>query len=538
LLGITVSGVNSLSGLAAWLRDKHILIVLDSCEHVIGAAAALAEALLKAAPHAGILATSREPLRAEGEWLHRLAPLELPPQGRTFPTAAEALGYSAVELFNERATATMERFVLDDADVPAVLEICRRLDGVPLTLELAAARVDALGVSGLAARLDDRLVVLTQGRRTALPRQQTQRATMDWSYELLPEAEQIILRRLAAFRGDFRINAAAAVAIDERITATDVIDGIANLAQKSSIKTDIAGTITYHRLLDTTRLYALEKLGESGELQTVVQRHAEYYRDLFERAEAEWEARPTTEWLAEYVWRIDNVRAALDWAFSRDGDASIGVALTAAAVPLWLHLSLIEECRGRVERALVAFTGGAGQDARREMKLHATRGASLTYIGGATVTEIDADWTKALDLAASLDDAEYQLRSLWGLWFFCINSSRLRVALEFAGRFCMLSEHRPDVAGRLISEQMIGIAQYLLGDQEEARGHLEHALDDNVAPDSGRQIVRFQIDPAVMARAFLARVLWLQGSRPAIYWRLRARTCCTSARPSIFGARG
>jgi len=190
--------------------------VLDSCEHVIGAAAVLAEALLKAAPHVGILTTSREPLRAEGEWLRRLAPLELPPEAKASRTAAEALGYSAVELFNERATATTNSFLLDDANVPAVLEICRRLDGVPLALELAATRVDAFGVDGLAARLDDRFGVLTSGRRTALPRQQTLRAAMDWSYELLPEAEQVVLRRLAVFRGAFTTAAAVAIVIDMR----------------------------------------------------------------------------------------------------------------------------------------------------------------------------------------------------------------------------------------------------------------------------------------------------------------------------------
>jgi DNA-binding winged helix-turn-helix (wHTH) protein len=199
-LGVPPSGGDHTRALASWLHDRSALLVLDNCEHIIGAAAALAETLLKAAPHAGILATSREPLRAEGEWLHRLAPLELPPQAEASPTAAEALSYSAVELFNERATAATDSFVLDDTDVPAVLEICRRLDGVPLALELAAARVDTFGVRGLAARLDDRFAVLTSGRRTALPRQQTLRATIDWSYDLLPEPERRLLRHLGLVR--------------------------------------------------------------------------------------------------------------------------------------------------------------------------------------------------------------------------------------------------------------------------------------------------------------------------------------------------
>jgi len=206
VLGLSPSDVDPVSWLTAWLRDKHTLIVLDSCEHVIGAAAALAEEILRAAPRISILATSREPLRAEGEWLHRLASLALPPT--TFDlTPAEALRYPAVELFDDRAMAVVDGFTLGEGDVPAVLEICRKRDGVPLAIELAAARVDAFGVKDLAARLDDRFTMLTKGRRTALPRHQTLRAAMGWSYELLPETEQIILRRVAVFQGDFTIDA-------------------------------------------------------------------------------------------------------------------------------------------------------------------------------------------------------------------------------------------------------------------------------------------------------------------------------------------
>ena len=178
VLGISLSGTNPVSGMTAWLRDKHGVIVLDSCEHVIGVAAALAEAVLKAAPGVRVLATSREPLRAEGERLHRLASLDVPPaSGDLKPD--EALRYSAVQLFNERAMAVDDGFALDDANVAAVLEICRRLDGVPLALELAAARVDVFGVRELAAHLDDRFRVLTSGRRTALPRHQTLGAMLD-----------------------------------------------------------------------------------------------------------------------------------------------------------------------------------------------------------------------------------------------------------------------------------------------------------------------------------------------------------------------
>jgi predicted ATPase/DNA-binding winged helix-turn-helix (wHTH) protein len=509
VLGISFSSANPVSSLTAWLRDKRALIVLDNCEHVIGAAAALAEEILRAAPRICILATSREPLRAEGEWLHRLASLALP-AGSVDLTPAEALRYPAVELFDDRATAVVDGFTFGEGDVPAVLEICRKLDGVPFAIELAAARVDAFGVKDLAARLDDRFTLLTKGRRTALPRHQTLRATMDWSHDLLSEAERVILRRIAVFRGDFTMEAAAAVATSERITAADVFDGVANLAAKSLIATDIGGEVTFHHLLDTMHAYALEKLSESGEIERVRSLHAGYYRDLFERAETEWEARPAAEWLGDYGRHIDNLRAALDWAFSPGGDASIGMALTAAAVPLWMHLSLMEECRGRVERALAAIAAGAVRDARREMQLHAALTQSLMYTSGA-VSEIGSAGTEAFEIAESLDDAEYQLRSLWGLWSFCITGGQQRVALSLAQRFYTLAAKRSDPNDRLIGERMIGTAQYYLGDLLSARRHIERVLADDVAPAQKSQIVRFEVDPSVAARVYLARILWLQG---------------------------
>jgi predicted ATPase/DNA-binding winged helix-turn-helix (wHTH) protein len=509
VLEISLPGADPISGLAAWLRDKRALIVLDSCEHVIGAVAVIAEAILKGATRVSILATSREPLRAEGEWLHRLPSLELPPRSDNL-TPDEALQYSAVQLFNDRARAIKDGFALNRDDIAPVIEICHRLDGVPLALELAAARVDVFSVKGLAARLDDRFTVLTSGRRTALPRHQTLRAAIDWSYELLPETEQLILRHLAVFQGDFTIDAAAAVAIDPRIGSADVFEGVANLAAKSLISTDISSDVTYHRLLDTTRAYALEKLSQSGEIARVRALHAGYYRGLFERAEIEWEARPTAEWLADYGRRIDNLRTALDWAFSPEGDTSIGVALTAAAVPLWMHLSLMEECRSRVEQALAALAAGAGRDARREMQLYAALARSLIDTRGA-VSEIGEAGTKAFEIAESLGNAEYQLRSLWSLCSFCISGGEHRVALTLAQRFYTLAAKRSDPNDRLIGARMIGTSQYYLGDLLSARRHLERVLAHDVAPAQKWQFVRFQGDPWTSARAYLARILWLQG---------------------------
>jgi predicted ATPase/DNA-binding winged helix-turn-helix (wHTH) protein len=505
LLGITLSGVDPLSGLAAWLRNKHILIVLDNCEHVIGATATLAEAILTAAPHAGILATAREPLRAEGEWLHRLAPLELPSEAEACPTAAEALGYSAVELFNERATATTDSFVLADTDVPAVLEICRRLDGIPLAIELAAARAPALGVEMLAAHLDDRFDLLTGGRRTALPRHQTLRATLDWSYELLPEPERALLRCLAIFAGPFSLEAVRTVAVGPELAASEVIEGISSLVVKSLVVSEIESANARYRLLDTTRAYALEKLGESGERDRIARRHAEYYRDLFERAEAEQEARLTTKWFGEYGWQIDNLRAALDWAFSPGGNASIGVALTAAAVPLWMHLSLVAECRERCDRALLKLQTNHMPDARLRMRLQIGLGNSLLHTRGPS-EQAQTVLTEALESAEAMGDLRAQLRVLLDLASvigFRGEYARAAAASERAGA---IAQQIGDTTGIVFADRRMGMILLRLGRLAEAQRYFERVIQ---SPPSYQN--EDHSGERAIARALLARALWLRG---------------------------
>jgi predicted ATPase/DNA-binding winged helix-turn-helix (wHTH) protein len=509
-IGLELSdGSASPDRVAAALGGKQLLLVLDSCEHVVGAATIMAEALLRANPAVHVIATSREPLKAEGEQVYPVPPLAVPAEGAE--GEGDPLGYGAVRLFFERARAAQPHFAPDRRLAAMIAAICRRLDGIPLAIELAAARAATLGIEELAARLDDRFQLLTGGRRTAVPRHQTLRATLDWSHELLAEPERVILQRLSVFAGNFALEAAAAVAAGPEIARSEVVEVLSDLVTKSLVVTEPNGRTERYRLLDTTRVYALEKLVESGELAVVARRHAEFYRDLFERAETEWETRPTAEWLADYGWRRDNLRTALDWAFSPGGDASIGVALTAAAVPLWLHLSLLDECRGRAEQALASLAASMSRDARREMKLHAAQGASLNYTRGETAPETGAAWTKALELAESLNDAEYQLRSLWGLWVFHIASGRYRAALALAQRFHILAASRSDPGDRLVGGRLIGASQHYLGDQPSARRHLERVLADHAAVDHRPYMVRFQIDLPVAARVVLARVLWLQG---------------------------
>jgi predicted ATPase/DNA-binding winged helix-turn-helix (wHTH) protein len=512
-VGLELSaGEVSARRVAQALADRRVLLVLDTCEHVIAAAAELAEAILQAGSGVRIIATSREPLRAEGEQIYPVPPLPVPAASGEDPWQ-----YGAVQLFAVRWAESGVR-VSEDPDTGATLTaVCRRLDGIPLAIELAAARAPTIGIQRVAARLDDRFHLLTGGRRTALPRHQTLRATLDWSYDLLDEPERAILRRLAVFAGAFSLEGAMAVAPSPEIAPAEVVVGLVSLVAKSLIVAELERTVARYRLLDTTHGYALEKLVESDEREGAQRRHAEYYCHLFEQAEAEWETRPIAEWLADYAQQVDNLRAALDWAFSPGGDASIGVALTAAAIPLWQHLSLLDECCTRVEQALSKLTAGAGRDPGREMKLHAALAASSLYTKGAytkgAVHERGAAWTKALEIAESLHDAEYQLRSLWGLWAFHLLTGQFRITLGIAQRFCTLTADRPDPNDRLIANRMIGVSQHFLGDQASARRQIERMLTNFVPTARGpHYATRFQVDQRVAARTYLARILWLQGS--------------------------
>lgn len=386
-----------------------------------------------------------------------------------------------------------------------------------MAIELAAARAVALGARGVADGLDDRFRLLAGGLRTALPRHQTVRATLDWSYELLSENERAGLRRLAIFPGGFELQAARAIMTTTDGEGPDVLDNLADLISKSLVIRDSANVGTGYRLLDTTRAYALEKLIQGGAFDTVARRHADYYLDLFEGAEAEVGTRPTDEWLADYVPRIDNLRAALDWAFSPGGDVSIGVALTAAAVPLWMHLSLLDECRSRAEQALAAYKTADGGHPRREMKLYTALVTSSYWGSGGIFAQVvaaeqGATLTKALEIAESLDDAEYQLRLLWGLFAVHLGIGKFQIALEMAQRFRTLAAQQQRRNDELIGERLLGSVRHVLGDQVSARRHIEHMLSNFVRSDQrSHEAIRFQVDQRVAACNFLAQILWLQG---------------------------
>lgn len=432
-LGLGVASHDVVPALLATLRERRLLLVLDSCEHVLDTAAELVERILAAAPGVLLLSTSREPLRTAGESVHRLAPLGCPPVGARLD-ARQALRYPAIALFAERAGESLQGYRLVDADVPAVSDICRRLDGIALAIELAATRIDAFGARELALRLDDRFRLLRRGRRGAQARHRTLAAALDWSYGWLPPREQAILRAASVFAGGFTLDSAAALCSGSETEAPAIVDAVTDLVAKSLLVLDHGAVNGQYRLLDTTRAYAQEKLEECGETAVIRRRHALLQRAILERAAREWEARPSTDWLLDYGRCIDDLRLALAWAASGDGDAAIAIALTVAALPLWMHLSLLDECRRAIEAALAMGEGARSPAPRERMKLHAGRAAASLYADG-PLAETAAAWACALDLAEQLDDGEYRLRALWGLAVHRTYAGEHRAALAPPSRW-------------------------------------------------------------------------------------------------------
>ena len=519
-IGFEIRTETPLPGLIAFLKDKEMLLLLENCEHVVEAAAALATSILKGAPRVHILATSREPLRAEGEHVHRLSPLPSAPASARLG-AAEALGFPAVELFVERAAASLGEFELSDADAPVVAEICRQLDGIPLAIEFAAARVDAFGIRGLAARLHDRLRLLTSGRRSSSPRHQTMSATLDWSYGVLTEEEQTILRRLAIFAGGFALDAAAAVAADASRPEGEIINQVAELVAKSLVVAEAGDAEPRLRLLETTRAYALGKLAEAGERELLARRHAEYYRDLLASAGQDDAAK--TDWPGAYAPEIDNIRAALEWAFGLGGNAAVGVAIAADSVPVWLELSLLSECHVWKERA-VANLDAAGRGTRREMVLLAALGTSLRFTTGIT-EEAHAGLTRALELAERFNDPDYQLRTLQVLITYHAWRGELSAALTFARRCEAFAAGVTDPSAPPTADRMLGISQFFLGDLANARSHLQRALVRFPSASRHTDLLRFGLDQRVNALAYTSNILWLQGFPDQALQMARTSAC-------------
>jgi len=506
-LGQSVTSDDPIPSIVAVLRRKAVLLVVDNCEHVVAIAARLAEDIRKGAPDVHILATSREPLRARGEHVHRLQALEAPAASAEL-TAADALAFPAVQLFADRATAALDSFALSDANAPVVAEICRRLDGLALAIELAAGRVDTFGVHGVAARLDDRFQLLAQGHRTAPPRHQTLDAAFDWSFQLLTESTRLVFQRLSIFAGDFSIEAATEIVADDRIRPAEIAEHLATLVSTSLVSADITTETASYRFLDSARAYARKKLIEHGEFRVVAKRHAEYFRDVFKRAEAQAAGSPSTGWQKAYAQQLENLRVALDWASLNSGDRGLAIELTIAGVPIWMRLSLSEECRSRVEAALQMLDPAQLERSREAMQLFSALGSSLTYRFD---PRSSIAWTRALEIARTLQDTEYQLRAIRGFWTNKYADGDIDQSENLAREFCHIAQKSSDPADLPVGQRLTGMVHYYRGNTRLAREALEGALAAQTILDNEVDLLRYRLDPRSVTGTVLTQVLWSSG---------------------------
>lgn len=393
------------------------------------------------------------------------------------------------------------QFELTDRDASTVAEICRKLDGIALAIELVAGRVGVHGLHETAALLNNRLKLLWPGRRTAQPRHRTLSATVDWSHDLLTDVEQTVFRRLSTFVGSFALEAAQAVAASDDLGGLQIAGAVEHLVAKSLVAADAGRPTMRYRMLDATRAYALEKLVNSGEQESIARQHAIHYRSLLERADAGGSEGSAAE------EHLDNVRAALEWSFCDRGDAAHGVALAAASTRLFLELSLLSECRRWSERALSALNDVA-RGSHDEMKLQAALGLSLLFSMGNSKPAHDA-LTRGLELALKFPDRINRFRITSWLHMYHRRAGNLEQMLDFALQANALADEIADPAGIAAANSLVGVSHHLIGNQGAARTHLEAALVQLPVPnfikaaDFGFHHERAQV--------VLARTLWLMG---------------------------
>jgi predicted ATPase/DNA-binding winged helix-turn-helix (wHTH) protein len=502
-LGFERSATDPTSYTLNYLSTKQRLLILDNCEHIAEAAAEIVEDILRGAPRVKVIATSREPLRAEGEVVHRL-------EGLTYPTedgrinAKEALAFSAVQLFVERSQAANPDFALTDQLAPAVVEICRRLDGVALAIQLAASRVPALGVAGVAAQLAGSFHLLSNGQRTAMPRHRTLEAAFDWSFELLTPVERRLFTRLSIYRSSFTIDAAVEVAGWSGIDEGEIAAIVANLVEKSLVVLTGNERRPCYRLLEAARTFANARLEAAGETAEVAERHARRVialcRDFRSLVSS------TDDGSASSVARdgLDDLRSALRWAFGLP-DGSLARELVFSSIPLLMHLGLTYEFKAWIARALEAET-----DPRGRLALSIGLGKAVHLLQSAPATQAQL-YGDAFELAKELGDIEAALQALWGLTTTGQAAHRPRQIIEAARHFYDFAIVNDRVADSLVAQSLLAFGLHDLGAPVAAEHHLHHVLMHYQRAESVLDTQRYLFNYRALALSWLASVEWQTG---------------------------
>ncbi|SDC62841.1 Predicted ATPase [Cupriavidus sp. YR651] len=492
------------------LRDKRMLVVLDSCEHVIDAVAMLVLELQQAAPDVHVLVTSREPLQCEGEWVQRVPPLALP-AARTRIDATEAMRYAAIQLFVERAIHSADTFQLPDADAAGVVELCASLDGMPLAIELAAAQVSTFGIQALRRLLSDRFQMLAHNSAIVLPRHRTLRALLDWSYDGLSARERTTLMRLSIFNGEFTLAWARAVLVDPGFDRGDVEAGIAALVAKSLVSADASEPVVRYRLLATTRAYAHERLAEAGALRALRARHAMHWRIVLMRTWLDEPELTQAEWASRYGVAIDDVRAAITWALSADGDAELGARLIIAALPLAYFLSRLDEFCGYAARALaLADDGAATLDATLTTRLRVALGTLIFHTRGLAAGAEEA-YDRALDASVALPQAGVRQQALTGVGMLALAMGDYAGGQRHAESMGALAAHDSDPMSRLWADHMLALAHHYQGHHGTARRLAERVRAHPSRLARPVDNLTALVCRRVCMQIVLARTLWLEG---------------------------
>jgi predicted ATPase/DNA-binding winged helix-turn-helix (wHTH) protein len=510
-LGITVFGDSVMQTVDLWLQHRHMLIVVDNCEHLLDSATELINRILDAAPHIDIIATSREALEADGERIHRLQPLGTPEHDCVLDCEA-ALAYPALRLLVNRAMASVDAFQLTQANLGAAISLCRRLDGVPLAIEFAAARVGLLGVQGVVEQLDDRLRLLGTGRRTALPRHRTLRALLDWSYDLLSEPDRRIFLRCGIFNGPFSLESAVAVLTDEAIGAQEVQTRLLGLIGKSLIVSDHGGPEVMLSLLEITRAYAISLLSADDAYPVVADKHARHMVELMRKCEADWAVMPRAAWLKRYLHTMRNVRAALDWAFGPGGNRDLGVRLSGAMMLQMARIFSEDELRTYARKALAAIAEGATVDAVHEMRLNIIL-SDVTAQGAGNPPDspdsLHPSVVKALANAERDGEPLGQLEALFHIAMTCFGGGNYQQMQAIADRILSVSSACQHDAGSVLGTRIKAQATHFLGDHAGAETLALRALSypGVVFPLA----LSSPVDRNVSMQIILSRALWLRG---------------------------
>ncbi|SHM98142.1 Predicted ATPase [Pseudomonas asturiensis] len=512
LLELSLHDDAPMTHLATFLRERQVLLVIDNCEHLIDAIAPLSESILRNAPHVHILTTSRESLRAEGEYVQRVEALDCPP--RKDVDRSSAMGYPALQLFVERAMASHEPFELTDENLPLAIELCQRLDGLPLAIELAAAQVGHLHLSGVLEHLQH-----AEGSSGVMARHQTLNTLLDWSFQMLSVREQDCLLRLGIFSARFTLESAAAVIADQPVVTPDVFAAITQLVSKSLLNVEVGDDEVFYHLLDTTRRYALEKLQQHPELPAIRDRHARRCLTIMEQARQDWECLPTGQWIERYSRSLEDIRSVLAWGLNAKRPQPIAIRLVAQSAPLWQELSLLKEHGGYVRRALALLYANPLPCLDLKMVLKLAQANFSYHTVGGTPETVEAFATAHL-LAEQSGDLNGRLQAISGQVAVNLCSGHYLPTLEQSHQFNRLGLDVNETL-RLSAQRLRALALHYSGDQRQARRDAEQVIQRMAQSDHSNRFTQgfgIQYDLSVASLTLLARILWMQGL-PEQAWR-------------------